>query len=50
MTDFFYMEGDFRLSNPEKHICYTTNEVNLFETPTTREYLSLFYKGKWKFR
>ena len=40
MTDFFYIEEDFGLSNAYKHIRYTINGVKLFETPRTREYFS----------
>ena len=46
MTDFFYIEGDFGLSNASKHIHYATIGVKLSETPRTREYLLLFLQKK----
>ena len=46
MTDFFYIKADFNLSNAQKHIRSTTNDVKLFETAKTREYLLLFLQQK----
>ena len=43
MTSFIL--AIFCLSNAEKHTCYNTNGVNLFDTSRTGEFLSLLLQN-----